>query len=306
MNKTAYDFMNDTYKDLLWGLRLIHPEFTWKKTDEKKLENIRISVIDSGVDSSHEDLKGCVCDGYNFVDNSFDTNDYFGHGTRVAGIIAAKRNNELGVAGLASGVKIIPLKVIDNHGKADIKNVIKALEWSIENNVDIINISMGYDRNYKSFDNLKYYLEEEKLINTAINMSIPVVASVGNKGEKNMQFPAAYKNVISVASCGINRDPLKLYKAEKNNMCFEDTIYAPGEYIYTTNINNSYVYDCGSSMACAFVSGAIALIKSKNKEVQCEVYKDLILGNTTIISDSKVNFLNVDYSFEKFEKKYLI
>ncbi|EQB87750.1 hypothetical protein M918_07820 [Clostridium sp. BL8] len=88
---TIYDLINDHYRLSLWGLRCINIEKTWGLCDEKKLSEVIVGLIDSGVEAEHEDLNGNVIEGYNFIHNSRDTCDEFGHGTNVAGVIAAKK-----------------------------------------------------------------------------------------------------------------------------------------------------------------------------------------------------------------------
>ncbi len=301
-NNTVYDLMNDEHRELLWGLRFINTEDAWTKTTKHEVSNVKIAIIDSGIDSNHEDLKSVVIKGYNFIDNNDDTQDDFGHGTRVAGIIGAEKNNGKGIAGVASGVKLIPLKVMDKRGRADIKNIINAIEWSINNKVDIINLSIGYQRNEMDIvtnKNGDYFRKERELIQTALNNSIVIVSAVGNGCGKPMQYPAAYSGVISVASCGVRRNPITLYSSSKNNQCRQDTIYAPGEYIFTTDIGNKYTYDFGSSMACGFVSGAAAFLKAKDKSLSSEQVYSILLDNTNHIEigNKNIKFLNVDKAF---------
>lgn len=302
----VYDLINDEYKELLWGLRLINLEETWSKISNLDLCNIKIGLIDSGVDRNHEDLKNIVIEGFNFIDNSKDTTDHFGHGTRVAGIIGAEKNNKIGIAGVASGVQIVPLKVMDHRGKANIKNIIKALEWCMNNDIDIINLSLGYYKdclNILTNKNSQDYFIEEEIVSELIKKSVPIISAVGNGYGKETQYPAAYSSVISVASCGIKLSPFHLYASPKNNKCKKDTIYAPGEYIYTTDIRGNYVYDFGSSMACGFVTGAIALLKSQNKALSPKKLKNLLLDHSQKITtpNEEIKFLNVDNAFNELQ-----
>ncbi|MBZ9637407.1 S8 family peptidase [Clostridium sp. FP1] len=300
--KTVYDLMNDTHKELLWGLRLINIEDTWENITQEELSKVKVAIVDSGIDSEHEDLRNMVHKGYNFIDNTTNTQDNFGHGTRIAGIIGAERNNGIGIAGVASGVKLIPLKVIDGRGRGDIKNVVRALEWCIENQVDIINLSIGYQRNEIDIltnKNSIYYYKEQELIERALKNNITVVSSVGNGYGKAMQYPAAYPGVISVASCGICSKPFTLYCATKNNKCNGNTIYAPGEYIFTTDVGNKYSYDFGSSMACGFITGAVSLLKAKRIKLTSTQIHLMLLenANTIEIGNKSIKFLNVDKAF---------
>jgi len=301
----VYDLINDEYKSLLWGLRFARVEDTWTKISEKELSKIKIALIDSGIDNEHEDLQGSICTGYNFIDNSFDTQDNFGHGTRIAGIIAAQKNNNIGVAGIASGVQIVPLKVMDSKGRASIKNVIRAIEWCVNNNIDIINLSIGYHKSIEDLvtnNNVEYYEREKAVIEKALESGISIVSSVGNNTNGPMNYPACLNGVISVASYGVHSDTLEIFSAPKNNRCSCKTIYAPGEYIFTTDIGNRYTYEFGSSIACAFVTGAVALIKSVNRKLSPIEIQKTLLNTSTNISSKNMRLLNVDYAFHEVEK----
>ena len=113
-----------------------------------------------------------------------------------------------------------------------------------------------------------------------------------------MNYPACFKGVISVASYGIYSNNLEIYPAPKNSKCSNKTIYAPGEYIYTTEIGNKYMYEFGSSIACGFVTGAIALMKSRNKNLKPSEIQEILIKSSTKIENKKMNILNIDYAFK--------
>ena len=296
----VYDLINVRYKELLWGLRFARLEETWQSVSEENLSKIRIALIDSGVDAKHEDLVGSIEKGYNFIESNIDTNDEFGHGTRIAGVIAANRYNNTGIAGVASGAKIVPLKVMDSKGRASVKNVIKAIEWCMEKYIDVINLSIGYKKDVESLINFNstYQDKERQVIEKALERGITIVSSVGNNRNEPMNYPACFKGVISVASYGIYSDTLEIFSAPKNSKCSDKTIYAPGEYIYTTEIANEYIYEFGSSIACGFVTGAVALLKAKNKNLKPNEIQDILLRSSSKIQEKNMNILNIDYAFQ--------
>lgn len=299
-NLKVYDFINVKYKDLLWGLRFVRLEETWQDISNEELSKVRIALIDSGVDAKHEDLIGSISKGYNFIDNNTDTKDEFGHGTRIAGVIVANKNNNTGIAGVASGAQIVPLKVMNSSGRASIKNVIRAIEWCIKEDIDIINLSIGYKKDVESLINYnsQYHDKERQVIEEALEKGITIVSSVGNNRNAPMNYPACFKGVISVASYGIYSNNLEIYPAPKNSKCSNKTIYAPGEYIYTTEIGNKYMYEFGSSIACGFVTGAIALMKSRNKNLKPSEIQEILIKSSTKIENKKMNILNIDYAFK--------
>lgn len=172
----VYDLIDVKYKELLWGLRFARLEETWQNVSKENLSKIRIALIDSGVDAKHEDLVGSIGKGYNFIANNIDTDDEFGHGTRIAGVIAANKYNNSGIAGVASGAEIVPLKVMDSKGRASVKNVIRAIEWCIGEDIDVINLSIGYKNDIESLINLnsKYKDKERQVIEKALEICLQV------------------------------------------------------------------------------------------------------------------------------------
>lgn len=299
-NKTVYDMINDTHKEYLWGLRFIGTEKTWLQVDENKLNQIKISIIDSGIDAAHEDLANVVLPGYNFILNNNDTSDSHSHGTNIAGVIGAIKNNNIGVAGVASGVKMIPLKIAHQNIKANKRNMIRAIEWSIENNVDIINISMGYQKDAISSiagDYSVYEEGEREIIKSAMENGIAIVSAVGNNSSPTLDYPAQYPGVISVASFGIIKNPLSIYVPQNSNGWDTNTIFAPGEFIFTTSAGNGYEYTCGSSFACGYVTGALALLKAISNNLTPLQISDILINTRTkenVIGGGEISCLDVD------------
>lgn len=297
----SYDMINDKYKDLLWGIRLLRLENAWSYLDENKMNKIKIAIIDSGIDLHHEDInRSNVIEGYNFIDNNDDVSDSYGHGTAVAGIIAAQKNNLIGIAGVASGVKLYPLKVINDLGKANIKNTLNAIEWAINKKVDIINISLGYHNSFWGEDDLNLVNREIEIINEATINDIIIVASVGNNCGGTMDNPAAIAGVLNVASYGIVNWTNDFYDCKYNSKTNQYTIYAPGLGIYTTLPGNQYGYKNGTSFATAFVTGAIALLKAYAPQANSRMIKDAIyLGADNYSCKNKnIKIVNVDKSIE--------
>jgi len=207
-------------------------------------ESINIAVIDSGVNKDHKDFSSNIKTGYNFIDNIDTTEDLNGHGTQVVGIISSI-DNTIGLAGIAPKAQIYPLKILDDKGRSKVNKVIEALDWCIENNIDLINLSF-------STNILNSELFEK--INEVSDSGIIVVASYSNLNN-TYDYPAMYNNVIGV----------KATKAKKiivNN----DIVYAYGNKVVTTNNNGEYIQVSGNSFATAHVTGVVALIIEKYRE----------------------------------------
>jgi len=260
-------------------------------------KNIKIAIIDSGIDYNHEDLKGNIwvnkkefygiadfdddgngydddIHGYNFLDEKGDPMDDTGHGTRCAGIIGAMHNN-IGIAGVMAHVQIVAIKVSNkDHNSALESDIIKAIDYAIKLQVDIISASYG---------NTDYSEEEKAAIQRANNAGIVFVTSAGNRPGMNndrpdisKDYPSSYQvdNIIAVAAHD------RYGKLSSFSTYGPQSIHvtAPGSLIYTTNLGNKYSrMSSGTSYAAPFVVGVIGLLFSyTGKITPLEVKKRLI------------------------------
>jgi subtilisin family serine protease len=115
-----------------WGITVAHLESLWGKVPVEKRSPVKIAIVDSGVDMNHADLKDSLIEGANFVNSSSAPNDDSGHGTHVAGIAAAITNNNLGIAGVAGGAKIMPIKVTNSEGVGDTRSIGQGIIWAAD------------------------------------------------------------------------------------------------------------------------------------------------------------------------------
>jgi hypothetical protein len=213
-----------------------------------------VAVIDSGVDRTGTDLNGPgqVLDGCDWVTSP--TNvcrgtgvlDENGHGTHVAGIIAAQNDGE-GITGVAPEAKILPLRVLDANGSGYLSDISAAVDYAVSNNADVINMSLGGTANY--------YLIEEA-INRAVAAGVVVVAAAGNSGPTNTlpSYPAAYDSVIAVAATDSNGNV-----ASYSNQGTYLDIAAPGSGIIST-YRGGYASLSGTSMASPHIAGVVAMM----------------------------------------------
>jgi len=248
-----------------------------------------IAVIDTGVDLGHPDLAskiwvnpgetgldgngkdkrtndvdddnppdGYVDDwhGWDFVNDDNTPQDDYGHGTHVAGIAAAASNNGLGIAGIAWGARVMPLKILDSSGSGSESNVAAAMMWAADHGAKVINLSLGAPTPASVM---------EDAVNYAYAHGVTVVAAAGNNGSLGVFYPAAYDNAIAVAStdAGNNRSGFSNYGPEID-------LAAPGSRIYSTLPTSActycdpsgYGYLNGTSMATPHVAGVAALLAS--------------------------------------------
>ncbi|RQW67063.1 hypothetical protein DUK53_07675 [Listeria sp. SHR_NRA_18] len=210
-------------------------------------KGIKIAILDTGVDLKNEDIT--FKKGINFTSGEVtDFADRNGHGTKIAGIIGARKNGE-GLIGIAPESDLYICKVANDSGKVSFDGLMKGLDWAVEQEVDIINISLEFGDGDKAL---------KKAIDRAINQHIIVIASSGNiraKGDMFKAYPGAYPDVISVGMLNLQGE---IYAAEFKEKKVD--IYAPGEDLTSTYFDNKLTLDTGVSYATAYASGFAALV----------------------------------------------
>jgi len=234
---------NDPHLGEQWALQHIHAPKLWQVTAGNS--PILVAVLDTGIDQHHEDLCGKIMADENFT-NSPVTEDKYGHGTHVAGIIAANRNNGLGIVGLAPESSLLNVKVANDKGQLDISAVAEGIIWAVDKGANVINISIA----------LKEYSPQlEDAVRYAWSHGAVIVAAAGNNGSELPVYPALFENCIAVAA--LRQDGTL---APLSNYGDWVDIAAPGFNIYSTLPSNSYGYKSGTSFATAYVSGLAALL----------------------------------------------
>ena len=233
------------------GVEMIQAPKIW---DQTKGEGIMVAVLDTGCDTTHPDLKERIVGGRNFTDDD-DGNpevykDYNGHGTHVAGTIAAVQSNT-GVVGVAPEADLLIIKVLDRNGSGEYKWIINGINYAIEQKANIISMSLGGPKDIP---------ELHEAIQKAVNHNILVVCAAGNSGDGDestpeYDYPGAYNEVISVGSIDLERR-----SSDFSNCNNEIDLVAPGEEILSTYLNGTYATLSGTSMSAPHVSGALALI----------------------------------------------
>lgn len=245
-----------------WGIDRINAPQAWSQSTG---DGVKIAILDTGV-GPHQNLK--VYGGYNFVNNSTDWNDGHGHGTMVAGIIAAS-STSTSLSGVAPNAQIYSVKILDNNGEGTVSRAIQGIEWAVSNNMQIISMSWSI--------NAAPALHEA--IQQAYNSGILLVAAAGNTYHMEVTCPAYYAEVIAVSAT--NKDNIL---TEFSSVGKEIELAAPGELIYSTYLNNGFGVGNGTSMAAAFVTGTAALVWAKNPELT-NVEVRSILQNTALDLD---------------------
>ena len=223
--------------------------------DEKRLDytgkNIRIAIIDSGIDTEIRELSGKVEIEKSIVAKSKHNDKK--HGTAVASIIAGESDSEKQVEGIAPDVSVISIDVTNQKdGIVDVDDLAKGINEAIDGNVDIINISVGCT---KDNENLKSSVKK------AIDNNIIIVASAGNYTKNNILYPSKYEGVLSVGS--LNKKGEILYPKE---LIDKKVLYFPGEKIVAAIGDNKYSGCEGTSFSNAICTGLVALLLEKKND----------------------------------------
>jgi subtilisin family serine protease len=224
-----------------WGVDRIKAPEAWRFSQGG---GVKVAVLDSGIDLSHPDLR--VAGGVNLVEHGKSYNDDRGHGTHVAGTIAA-RDNRQGVVGVAPDADLYAVKVIDEHGEIWASDVVEGLEWSVKNRMDVVNMSFGSPEDDPAI---------RKAISRAHNVGIVLVASAGNEGPSanTVHYPALYPEVIAVSAIDQN-DAIASFSSVGRQVA----LAAPGVGINSTYLGGGYATMSGTSMAAPHVTGVVAL-----------------------------------------------
>lgn len=224
---------------------------------------IRVAILDSGVDQDHPDLSSKLVAQRNFSSNNInDVEDIYGHGTHVAGIVAATTDNNTGVASVCPDCTIMNGKVLNNDGYGAASWAANGINWAADNGAKVINMSIGFRQSSKTM---------EAAVNRAWNRGVVLVASAGNNSNTAKEYPGAYTNVIAVAATN-NKDAKASFSTYSSRWV---DIAAPGENVFSTFPNHPFViqskygralnydYANGTSMSSPMVAGVAGLVWSQ-------------------------------------------
>jgi len=272
---------NDPLFPNLWGMQRVNAPTAWNFTTGNP--NVIVGVLDSGADGNHPDLRANLR-----IPNSAlfrDFRDLTGHGTHVAGTIGAIGNNRIGVVGTNWRVGLGIFKL--GNATLSLSNAIEAINFAARTNLPILNNSWGGRANSAI---LRFAIE---------NYGGLFIASAGNNGTNNdnfPMFPASYNlpNIISVAATNQNNN-----LANFSNFGIRSVhIAAPGQAILSTDINNRYTNQSGTSMSAPHVSGCAALLLSINPRLSTAQLRNIILSSATRLPSlngrvENARFLNI-------------
>lgn len=215
--------------------------YIFSKNDERNnisRDNIKVAVLDSGIDKKNYYLKDRVVKEFNSIDRK-NIKDVFWHGTPIAAIITSKNND----VSISQNVDLYSIKVMKDDGKISREAFINGFEWAISEDVDIINLSFGFHKNFSDLN---------RLVEKALNKGIIIVAASGNNYGLNSQFPARYDNVISVGSFE------KIGKVSNFSSMGKVDFFAPGVDVLSISDKEGNSFYTGTSYSTPYVTGVIA------------------------------------------------
>jgi subtilisin family serine protease len=259
---------NDADWSAQWGLRRIGLPSAWDRPHGSG--NVVVAVLDTGVAGGHPDLQGSILSGYNLVDPAKAPVDDNGHGTAVAGIIAARTNNHEGIAGVCWTCSILPIKVLAADGTGDTSRVAAGIVRAADAGARVINMSLGGPANDRTLDDAISY---------ALGKGVILVAAAGNNGTSSPFYPAANLDVISVAA---SDESDRLYSW--SNFGSSVQVAAPG-CNPAPSPAGGYVLFCGTSAATPVVAGLVALLLSVQPDAGRAEVVNAIENTTTPIGD---------------------
>ncbi len=259
-----------------WGISKIRA--TQIQDGGNKGTGVKVCILDTGIDNTHEDLKGSVKLQYNFTNNTNDAADGYGHGMHVAGTIGA-RDNGVGVIGVAPECDFMIGKVLDNNGSGSYDWIVAGIQWAIDNGANIVSMSFGGGGSSQALSDI---------CNAAKTAGVILVASAGNSngnGSTNtIGYPAKFDSVIAVAATDANDARASFSSTGK-----ELWVTAPGVNILSTMLKSGKLSNpsgygnlSGTSMSCPHVSGMIALMLKANPSLSPDDVK-------TILSKSSID-----------------
>ena len=250
-----------------WALPKIQAPTAW---DSASGGGVTIAILDTGVNSAHQDLAPNMVPGWNMVDNNSNTSDVHGHGTAVAGVAAMAANNALGSAGVAWGSKIMPVRIADANGYAYWSTVAQGINWAADHGAKVANISYSGVSGSSTVQSAAQYLRSKGGV---------VVVAAGNSG--GLESIAANASLLTVAATDQNdvRASFSSYGAYVD-------LSAPGVSLYTTAVGGGYSSGSGTSFSSPVVAGAAALMLSANSKLTPADVDRLLISNSVDLGSS--------------------
>lgn len=235
---------NDPFYSSEWHLPMVGAPTAWNTSIGA---GITVAILDSGVDATHPDLQGQLVPGWNFYDNNSNTADVYGHGTKVAGVVAALGNNGAGVAGVAWGSRVMPIRVTDTSGVGTLSAFANGLTYAADHGARVANLSFPVQSSGSTQTAAQYFVNKGGL----------VFNSAGNYG--TLDSTPASNALVSVTATD-STDTLASWSSYGPYV----DVSAPGVGIWTTTVGGGYGGVSGTSFSSPLAAGVAALMMSVN------------------------------------------
>lgn len=279
---------NDPFLTRQSYLDLIGAKKAWSTVHDQT--DITIALVDTGVDFNHPDLKGSLLGGVNLLDQTVPPQDDNGHGTNVAGVLAATGNNKAGIAGILWRARIMPIKALDEDGAGDESKLGEGILYAVRKGATIVVLSVGLYRFSTYMRDIVQYAESQGVL---------LVAATGNDGEQlgsqvAVEYPAAYPTVLAVGGVKPNGQP-----EPRSNSGPEIDISAPWN-VFTTALGGGYKEEEGTSMAAPQAAAAAALVLMRHPHFKPYEVRELLrqtakdIGKPGLDEESGYGLLQVD------------
>lgn len=253
--------------EITWNIEKVKAPALQKQNYSGK--GVKVAVFDTGIDTQNNDLN--VVGGISFVEGTSSYSDDNGHGTAMASILASLKNNK-GYLGVAPEIDLYSVKVLDKNGDGKYSSIIDGLQWAMDNNINIVAMSLG---------GMTFSKILQEAINEAYSHNILIIAASGNDGDtEKVDFPARFKNVISVGAVDKNNEI-----ASFTNRGKQLDIVAPGVSIETMGLKSESKKMSGTSAAVPHVAGIAAGIWNAKKTTTNSQIKNILLGSATPLGE---------------------
>ncbi len=251
-----------------WSLTKVRAPAAWRLTSGAA-ETI-VAVLDTGVDRNHADLQGAFVDGWDAVNEDADPTDDHGHGTLVAGVIAARSNNGIGGAGACPRCSLMAVKVIGANGAGTAADIAEGIVWATDHGARVLNMSFVLSGRDEGVAQALQYARSKGVL---------VVAAAGNAGSADATFPATEPGVVSVT--GTDPSDVRYEWASFGSWV---TLAAPG-CSKSTQAGGGYADFCGTSSSAAFASGIAALARSADAQASADQVVAALSANAVRVGD---------------------
>jgi subtilisin family serine protease len=253
---------NDPYFGSEWHLSTIGAPAAW---DQSTGRNVTIAILDTGVDGTHPDLAAQMVPGWNFYANNSDTRDAFGHGTTVAGAAAAISNNNAGVASVAGGARIMPVRIADANGNAYASTMAQAITWAADHGARVVSVSFTGAAASSAVRSAAQYLRGKGGV---------LIVAAGNTGTLDRTSPTSDMTVVAATDQYDRAASFTTYGSFVS-------IAAPGVDILTTAVGGAYWNCWGTSLATPIVAGVAALIIAARPDFTAAQIDAALYGSAT-------------------------